>query len=156
MSAIISLDAFRLKRGKPSLRDQLEDAIATHLRQTYPQYPWMAHWDAIDVARTLLDRGGSVLDAREAAEQALLLRYRPSSETDWQTEQDIANEWRLINYKLRCSIVEAQLTKAMREIRTNLKDRPMAEIFDAMQRARRVLDGGGTVDAAVYQALKNQ
>lgn len=153
---ILSLDSFRRKRGKPCLRDQLEDAIATYLRSTYPHYPWMAHMDATDVARAMLDQGGSLTDAREAAEQSMLLRYQPSSEDDRQTATDIANEWRSINYKLRTSLIEAQMTKVMREIKPRLRDKPLAVIFEAQERARRVLEGGGTISAAVYRALKNQ
>lgn len=129
----------------PSLRATLLDSIAQVLMHDYVDSPWEVIHEAICAAGEALSGGGSFLDAVEASENIILAHHvatgnRPMAES--------------ISAQRR-QRQDAFFELASRIIEDRLKNQTWNKHY-ALARARRVIEGGGTVGAALHHALGDE
>lgn len=126
----------------PTLRATLLDAIAQAVMQDYATCPWPVIQDAIASAGEALTEGGSFFDAIEASESVILAYH--NIDGNLQLTNAIA--------KQRRRRQAAFFDQAARVIRDRLRNRH-TDVHYALARARRVIEGGGTINAALCHAL---
>ena len=155
MSAVV-LDfqqAVRRRNGVVAQRKAgmgVDDAITQAVMEHFKNYPISIVAVAIQSARISLAGGGGFIQAMDAAAQTIAT-LAPSVDRD--VTIDARNHGRIDQLARR----RERRTAAMhdiceRMIRAYLKDQLEAEIAMAIQRARRVLSGGGSLCTAVYHA----
>lgn len=129
----------------PALRATLLDSIAQVLMDDCADSPWWVVSEAIFAAGESLSGGGSFLDAVEAAEKVILAHHTARG-----NRAPIKNI--TANRRQR---QEAFFQLAARIIEDRLKDQTWNKHY-ALARARRVIEGGGTVGAALHHALGDE
>lgn len=138
MGAVIDLDMARRARAvRPNptmLRAIVHSATAQSVMEQYADRPWPVVDDAIRVAHEALDGGATILQALAVAEQCIS-RHKPSC--------------------LRERHNNAFFAMAARQIRDRLRNRPQVNYHRALIRARRIIEGGGSVGLAIYHALES-
>jgi hypothetical protein len=146
--AVIQLSDYRPRRPLPDhhqrmeeAREILRDAIARTITEDYAGLPIVTVSLAIAEANRVLAEEGSFADAVEAS--AAVLRRAMA---------DIgrcAALWEMRYLKAaRFKVVSAVLRE-----RWTAEHRPAEDYHYAVCRARRVIDGGGCISIALYQAL---
>lgn len=155
MSAVV-LDfqqAVRRRNGVAAQRKVglgVEDAITQAVMEHFKNYPISIVAAAIQSARARLAGGGGFIQAMDAAAQTIAA-LAPS--IDRGVTIDARNRGRLDQLAERRERRTAALHDICeRMIRAYLKDQPEVEITLAIQRAGRVLRGGGSLCAAIYHA----
>jgi len=125
-------------------RDTLLEAISNVVITDYAYLPWAIIEEALRAASDALDAGGMFLDAIVACDQ-VLLTSRPGQH---------GNNHRLLEAiaKRRERRQQAFFNLAARIIDARLQDHSEHKHY-ALLRARRVIEGGGTINAALYHAL---
>lgn len=123
-----------------TLRATLLDTIAQVLMDDCADLPWEVIHEAICAAGEALSGGGSFLDAVEASEDTILAHHSGN---------------RPINAAITLRRRERQdafFQLAARIIEDRLKNQTWNKHY-ALARARRVIESGGTVGAALHHAL---
>lgn len=145
MSAIIyNFDATRRApaTGNTTLRDRIKGQIAQAIMEDYGDWPWPVVKQAIEAAGDRIDRDGTLLDAIEASEQ-VFLDHRAAE----------AGKRNLIAQR-RQHRREALFRQAARAINGRLHSKGQwLHRHYALLRARRVIERGGTISAALRDAL---
>lgn len=124
------------------MRAALLDTIAQVLMHDNADSPWEVIHEAICAAGEALHGGGSFLDAVDAAENTLLAHHvacgnRPPAETTNAQRRERQDAL----FQIAACIIEHKL-----------KEHTWNKHY-ALARARRVIEGGGTVGAALHHAL---
>lgn len=139
MGAVIDFDPNRRRRvvadrPKPSmLRAIVHSATAQSVMDQHGTRPWPEVEEAIKTAHQALDAGATIMEALAAADECIS-RHQPA----WKREQR------------NCAF----FALAARQIRDRLRGRPHINYHRAMVRARRIIEGGGTIGLALYHALE--
>lgn len=142
MSAVIlPFKRAALPEHRLSLRGLLLDTIAQSLMADYGHVTWPAVDDAIRAAGEALSAGGSFLDALDASEKIILVH----ASGDNQPILDALSTQRRQRQA-------AFFALAARMIDDRLQDKPWNKHY-ALSRARRVIEGGGTIGVALCHAL---
>lgn len=128
--------------SSPTLRATLLEAIAQTVTQDYAACPWPVIQDAIACADEALNNGESFFVAVEAAENVVLAHHQHGGNPI--LAQALAMQRRRRQ--------DAFFHQAARVIRDRLKNR-YVDVHYALARARRVIEGGGTINAALHHAL---
>lgn len=126
----------------PTLHARLIDTIAQTVMQDYAACPWPVIQDAIARADEALNNGESFFEAVEAAENVVLAHHQRGG------NPLLADALA----KQRRRRQDAFFHQAARVIRDRLKNRHV-DVHYALARARRVIEGGGTINAALHHAL---
>lgn len=129
------------QRMANSMQARILDDIAQVVLQDYAAWPYVVADEAIRAASEVLASGGSFLDAVEAAEN-IVISHSPA-----ETRQLTASL-----LKRRARRQEAFFNLAARVIEDRLQAKPWDKHY-ALTRARRVIEGGGTINAALCHAL---
>ncbi len=146
-ATVIDLNQFRRRAGlaavTTSFRDQAKEKIAQVIMQDYSDWPWPVVEQAIAAAKVSLDTDGTFLDAIEASEQVFVDNRRRTDHGRLALLEERRKHRRDAFFKL-----------ASREIKDRLAGKASwLERHYALVRARRVIDGGGTIGAALRHAL---
>lgn len=148
MGAILDLQTYRRRRAaaQPSTQDAVTQAVMDHFKNQ----PLSVVKAAIQSAQIKLAGGGGFIAAMDAAARTVA----NLSATDQQGEIDDRNQARLDQLQSRREIRTAALLDiAERMIRAYWKGRAEVEITQALNRAFRVLMGGGSLCVAIYRAI---
>ncbi len=146
---IIDLESVRRRtpRAEPvapatAFRDRVKHDIAQVVMEDYSDWPWPIVQQAIAAAAARLDADGTFLDAVETAEQVFLdHRAAESGKRDLVVQR-------------RQHRREAFFRQAARTIDDRLRGTgKWLQRHYALVRARRVIDRGGTIGAALRAAL---
>lgn len=129
----------------PALRATLLDTIAQVLMDDYADSPWEVIHEAICAAGEALSDGGSFLDAVEASENIILAHHvahgnRPMAEAITSQRRQRQDAF----FHLAALIIDDRL-----------KDQTWNKHY-ALARARRIIEGGGTVGSALHHALGDE
>lgn len=124
-----------------SLRGLLLDTIAQSLMADYGNVAWPAVDDAIRAAGEALSAGGTFLDALDASEKVILVHASGDN-------QPILAALSMERRQRQAAF----FAMAARMIEDRLRDNPWNKHY-ALSRARRVIEGGGTIGAALHHAL---
>lgn len=142
MSAVIlPFKRAALPEHRLSLHGLLLDTIAQSLMADYGNVTWPAVDDAIRAAGEALSGGGSFLDALDASEKIILAHAAGGNA---QILAALSAE--------RQQRQAAFFAMAARMIEDRLQQQPWDKHY-ALSRARRVIEGGGTIGAALHHAL---
>lgn len=131
--------AVRRRNGLPERRKAgagVDDAITQAVMHTFAHYPISIVAAAIQSARRSLANGCGFIEAMDAAARTVTVSA-PEQMT-----------LRSARY------AEAMATISERMIRDYLKGEDETDIAQAIQRAERVLEGGGSLCTAIYHATK--
>jgi hypothetical protein len=124
----------RNKRDLPGVKDSVAQVIMENFRQ----HKVFAIAEGIGVANRVIDGGGSFLDAIDAAEKAILI-----------ADEKVALDWATLKNEM--TIVRRERLEPI--LRERMAGRPDDQVTAALECAHRVLDGGGTMGAAMWRAL---
>ncbi|MCK7495213.1 MAG: hypothetical protein MZW92_32030 [Comamonadaceae bacterium] len=150
-AAIIQLSDYQSRRTLPDHHRRMEearaiikDAIARTITEDYAGLPIVTVSLAIAEANSALDEDGSFADAVEASSVVLRQAMAEAAITVLH-----APLWEMGYLKAASSRVVAAV---LRE-RWTAEHRPAEDYHYALCRARRIIDGGGCINIALYQAL---
>ena len=148
MSATVLLfDEARRKRaggGRTGQRAMILDAIAQGLMADFACWPWVIVDEAIRKAAESLDAGGSFLDAIEASEQIMLNHKTETTGSGQRLKLILQRRERRqqVHFCMAARIINRKINNALQR-------------HHALLRARRIIEGGGSINAALYGALGN-
>ncbi len=135
MSAtVVDLFSYRSQRNLQGTKDSVTQVIM----ENFKQHRVFAIAEGIGAANRVLDGGGSFLDAMDAAEKAILI-----------ADEKVTLDWAAL--KKAMAIVRRERLDPV--LRARMAGRPDDQVTAALERAHRVLDGGGTMGAAMWHAL---
>ncbi len=125
-------------------RDLLMETISNVIVTDYAALPWTIIDEALRAASEALDAHGTFLDAVVACEHVLLTSHPGAQGRNHRLLEAIA--------KRRERRQQAFFSLAARIIEARLPAHGEHKHY-ALLRARRVIEGGGTINAALYHAL---
>lgn len=139
-----------IKKPAATFRDAIKDVLTQEAMREYACAPVEALKQAIEASNRIIDAGGTFMEAMEAIE-AIVQDHQRITAVAIEEER---NAKRLeVFYRRRDRLTEAMLSLVNRHIRDRLAHRTDMDIHYAILRARRVLDGGGTLGCALYHAI---
>lgn len=145
-----------MQRGMAALDrklDTIADIIGQELLREYAAYPIAAVDLAVTAARAVITGGGSFIDSMEAADRVIRACEPDRGRAEVETAR---NFQRIMTYRRRrARLVAAVMTALEPRIRVRLADHDPLDIDAAVERARRVLEGGGDVRRAMFHAVGN-
>jgi hypothetical protein len=155
MPNVTHLADYRAAQRNAAIDRQAEkQAVATTICDLFAAWPIAVLERAIAAAHATLDAGGTFLDAMDAAEKILVQTSPRPPYPQYLLEQDQRNVERLAAYLRRREARRARLWASVEQvIEARMLGRRFADICNALKRAQRVLEGGGTSGLAVYHAL---
>jgi hypothetical protein len=127
----------RFKRDLTGVKDSVTQVIMENFRQ----HKVFAVAEGIGAANRVIDGGGSFLDAMDAAEKAILI-----------AGEKVVLDWGAL--KKAMAIIRRERLDPI--LRARMAGRPEDQVAAALARAHRVLDGGGTMGAAMWGALGDE
>ncbi len=140
MAAVIQLSDYRAKQLLPEHSPLMEegralivDALSQLIMEDFASLPLPTITLAIQECSRVMHNGGCFMDAFEAAADVLRRALRGSPFL-WEVA---------LLKKARMAVVEAVIRKRL----------PAAEYQNALMRAQRVVNGGGCISVAIYQAM---
>jgi hypothetical protein len=116
----------------------VKDSVAQVIMENFRQHRVFAIAEGIGAANRVIDGGGSFIEAVDAAEKAILI-----------ADEKVPLDWAAL--KKAMAIVRRERLDPV--LRARMAGRPEDQIIAALARAHRVLDGGGTMGAAMWRAL---
>lgn len=135
----------RNKRDLPGVKDSVAQVIMEHFKQ----HPVADIAAGIHAANRVIDGGGSFLAAMDSAEKTI--QMAAACRVPDQNAVRLA-----LFHKRRERRIAVFMELAECVLRMRLGGRPESEITAALDRARRVLNGGGTLCVAMYHALGDE
>lgn len=141
------------KKTVPTFRDAIKDVITQEAMREYVTVPADIVKQAVEASNRIIDAGGTFMEAMEMVE-AIVEDGRRQIEQPQLNIESLYNAERLaIFYRRRDRLTEAMIGLVNRHIRDRLQGHSDIDIHYAIVRARRVLDGGGTLGCALYHAI---
>lgn len=139
-----------IKKPAATFRDAIKDVLTQEAMREYASAPVEALKQAIEASNRIIDAGGTFMESMEAIE-AIVQDHQRIRAVALEEER---NTKRLeVFHRRRDRLTEAMLSLVNRHIRDRLAHRSDMDIHYAILRARRVLDGGGTLGCALYHAI---
>lgn len=140
----------RIKSPAPTFRDAIKEVLTQEAMREYAAVPLDVLKQAIDASNRIVDAGGTFMEAMEAIEEIVQVNQKMQA----LTLEEQRNAKRIeVFYRRRDRLTEAMLSLVNRHIRDRLTHRTDTDIHYAILRARRVLEGGGTLGCALNQAI---
>lgn len=143
----------KIKKPAPTFRDAIKDVITQEAMREYAAATVDALKQAIEASNRIIDAGGTFMEAMEAIE-AIVQDHQIINAATLE-EQRNAKRLDVFNRR-RDRLTEAMLSLVNRHIRDRLTHRTDMDVHYAILRARRVLEGGGTLGCALYHALGHE
>ena len=142
----IVIDVHSIRSGEINLYDKYRESLTRCIEHDYAEYAPDILDQAIAAGHCVLNRYGTFIEAMNASE-AFLRCYGHGADC-------FRNSSRLTNYlEVREEFVSRLFYVVVKEVRAAIPNSPALEAHQAMVRARRVLEGGGSIGVAIYHAL---
>lgn len=140
----------RIKNPAPTFRDAIKDVLSQEAMREYASAPIEALTQAIEASNRIIDAGGTFMEAMEAIEAIVQDHQRIKAVA---IEEERNAKLIEVFHRRRGRLTDAMLSLVNRHIRDRLTHRTEMDIHYAILRARRVLEGGGTLGCALYHAI---
>lgn len=141
---------FPKKKNCPRTVQDMAYILTREIMREYASAPAHVVEKAVTAAVDRMNTGGGLVDAMDTANITML---QNSGET-WMREEAMRNFERLMLFRRRRDRLTDALMNAVEVcIRRRMQGAAESEIMAAVDRARRVLQGGGDTLCALYHAL---
>lgn len=129
------------------------DILAREIMREYGQLPIAVVEKALQACGDALAAGGTFVDALDAANKAVM-----AADTGAPTDDEAMRNFRrlMVFRRHKDRIAAAMLLVATLQIRVRMRTAPETEVQAAIERARRVLRGGGDVARALLHAIPDE
>lgn len=129
------------------------DILAREIMREYGTLPITVVEQAIAASSTALAAGGTFVDALDAANKTVL-----QASTETQTDDEAMRNFQrlMVFHRRRDRIATAMLMVATVQIRARMRNASEHEVLAAIERARRVLRGGGDITRALIHAIPDE